>query len=583
MGLINVITTDSPYYYNHARHQETLEANKFSNDPFLHNIIKEKVIYKLSIVGAFGSNPMEFSWENDDYVYDMFNIFKHRIINDSTDEHDKKEDEESVNGNSTTDKREKSSLFTDGKVGEIDLTPLYSSTPIPKEYKKYLSMSLKQLILLTDHHKYRFPPSFVHFGKELYFQYPLPISWVPLIPNPYLEYLERRFNLTIDNEKGFSNINLSTGRVPKSISDFENSEDLIKARYYNFVTDKAIVPSSGIYYYEFEVEQTATNATNFKTIAVMNDSSISANSSLNLAAGFTKRYLSFDSPGNNQTLATLGKIDLENIKSDIFYNSGSPASTETKVFLSSRPGEFPGSVAINFEDSTFYNSIKGTDSLQRNQILNMNRRLNSRNSIDADSGKVYVDIPFKTKLIDDTETQRIHKTDTIGCGINFMDKSIFLTLNGVLARVLTESDLTSNDATIENLFGKDAKDIYPIIGFKIGELETFDCDEPTTMNIKCNFGFKSFMYNIQSYVDYFKAQQKKQIEMKLLDVDDDPVRLHSLINNYLKKNGFTETQKLFESESSDSYDHEATTEISETSLKTIFENVDNEFMLHYNL
>ncbi|RCK64986.1 hypothetical protein Cantr_00748 [Candida viswanathii] len=583
MSLLNVVTTDSPYYYNHAKHQESLKTNKFSKDPYLNQIIKDKVIYKLAILGVLGSNPMEMTADNEDYLYLMFNTFKHRFIND-TNEKSAKPNLEHESLSESANKLEPS-MFLDPKVGEIDVSKLSDGKNLPAEYKKYLHLTLKELILLTDYHKYKYPPSFIDFGKESYFEYPLPISWVPLIPNPYLDYLERKLNLEINNDQGYSSIGLSTGKNPKPNNEFENVDDLVKARYYNFISDKPITSSCGIFYYELEVEQAATDATNFRPITMMNDSSISTNCSLNMAAGFTKRLINFDPSSNNQSLLSLGEVDLEKVKSDIFYNSSSPAGSDTKMFLSSRPGEFPGSVAINFEDSTFYNSIKGSDSIQRTQILNMNRRLNNRTSNDTETGKVDIGIPFKTKLIEDTDTKRVHKTDTIGCGVNFIDKSVFITLNGVLARVLPEEDLNSTDATTDDLFGKEIKDIYPIIGFKVNELETFDATEPTTFKIRSNFGFKSFVFNIQDYVDYFKNQQKKLIDMKLLEIKDDPLVSNELIKRYLIKHGFLETQKSFEKELPD----QVVANMPDVSLETIVEGVqhnmnklaekDSEFLL----
>lgn len=173
----------------------------------------------------------------------------------------------------------------------------------------------------------------------------------------------------------------------------------------------------------------------------------------------------------------------------------------------------------------------------------MSRRLNNRSANEVDSGKVDIGIPFKTKLIEDIDTRRVHKTDTVGCGVNFIDKSVFITLNGVLARVLPEEDLNSTDSSTDDLFGKDIRDIYPMIGFKINELETFDSSEPTAVNIKSNFGFKSFMFNIQDYVDYYKNQQMKLIDMKLLEIKDDPLVSNELIMKYLSKYGFTNTEK----------------------------------------
>lgn len=588
MGLLNVVTTDSPYYYNHTKHQESLKTKRFSKDPYLNQIIKDKVIYKLAILGILGTNPMEMIQDNDEYLYQIYNDFKSRLINNNNNNDDDKPlSKSNAEHSSLTESNEKlqPSIFSDPNVAEVDVSKLNQGKNLPSEYKKYLHMSLKDLILLTDFHRYKYPPSFVDFGKQSYFDYPLPITWVPVIQNQNLTYLEEKWNLEINNDVGYSNISLSSGTSPKSNDEFENFDVLTQPRFYNFITDKPVSSSCGIFYYELEVEQTATDATNFKPIIMMNDSSISTNCSLIMATGFTKRKFNLEQGPTNPSLLTPGEIDLEKIKSDIFYNNSSASNDESTKFLNARPGEFPGSVAINFEDSTFYNSIKSSDQVQRTQVLNMSRRLNNRSANEVDSGKVDIGIPFKTKLIEDIDTRRVHKTDTVGCGVNFIDKSVFITLNGVLARVLPEEDLNSTDSSTDDLFGKDIRDIYPMIGFKINELETFDSSEPTAVNIKSNFGFKSFMFNIQDYVDYYKNQQMKLIDMKLLEIKDDPLVSNELIMKYLSKYGFTNTEKAFEKELPD----QRVVNIHDASLETIVDDVqknmyklaekDGEFLL----
>lgn len=699
MGLLNVILTDSKNYYNHFKEQQQDQGEgnnnkrkrKFSKDPYLNEIIKMKLIYKLSIIGVLGDNPMEFlnGNDNDEYIYDMLDTFKRRLISsDDNDDNngDNNSRDESKNGNvannadaqhmlveslrrnnkdnnnSNNDKLPKSVFNSrNNKIGEVEFNQLGG---IPPQYKKYLSMSLKDLILVTNCHindRYKFPPSFIDFGNDDFFNYTLPITWIPLIPNRYLNYLEKLFNLVIQDDQGFSNITMSIDSSPSSLSGIKNgasanlyqhddsNEDFDididneisrkqrQSRYYNLITDKPIISSVGIFYYEVEIEQVITELTNFNSIIQMNDSSINSNNSLMLSLGFIKRFINFESTpttspnslhnhhndnnsaANNNTGSILsGRVDLENIKSDLFVNDSleeeeSIGDIEIKKYLTARPGELRGSVAINLEDSTFYNSINSisgefgaslasaSSSMHRAQILNMNRRLSNRSEYDSTAttiaggggvaGKINIDIPLKTKLIKDCRDERVYKTDIIGMGVNFIDKSIFITLNGVLARVVTETELNNNvdgDKTSSNISNNsndnsnsnsnktsatnngriDEDAMYPMIGFKINEIsrninnvtdqKANDKTKSTKVNIKTNFGSKSFFYDIDSYVAHYKKLTRQLLNMKILEMinldvkeynaaqqEIDKSNVFEIIKNYMMSNGGVHNNNIF--------------------------------------
>ncbi|RLV93516.1 hypothetical protein JA1_002256 [Spathaspora sp. JA1] len=610
LSLLNVITPDSPYHHNNikSKHETKREhPNKFSSDPYLNAIIKEKVLHKLAILGILGTNPMEFNRlaSNSDRIFELYEIFKNRLLEDDKDdgenEKTKKPDLDrdtlfestAAAGGAAT--MNQSSIFKEYAVGEVTFTTL-GDVQLQKEYKKYMDMSLKDLIMLMklkSDHKYKLPPSFVHFGNndEEYFQYPLPISWVPLIPNKYLNYLTSCLNLDIDNSNGNSYICLSTeGKDVKANNEFEEL-DLSTPRYFNFITDKPICSSSGIFYYEIEIVQEITEATNFKPIISMSDISVNSDASLNLCAGFTKRYFNLDDTSSSAASSSNSgtPIDLEKVKNQIFLNdddsmtSVTGSNSEIKDLLISKPGEFKGSFAVSFEDSNFYNSIKNNESLQRSQLLNMNRRMSAMNRgtnlNELDCGKIDLGIPFKTRLIEENQTKRVHKTDVIGCGVNFINKSMFITLNGVFTRVITYEELISSNPSNDNLFleGKD-NSIYPMIGFKINDLDSISPAvstgvQPSKLKIRTNFGFKEFKLNMSNYVDSFKQENQKflylslldkiqasknldpdssrlstTIERSLLNINEDSFMLNKLIKGYLNHEGYINTFKAFESD-----------------------------------
>ncbi|KAK6456965.1 uncharacterized protein RJT20DRAFT_36119 [Scheffersomyces xylosifermentans] len=576
MSLLNVISTDSPNFYTEK--SKPSKNVSFSDDPYLNEIIKEKLLYKLAIIGALGDSPMEFNRDDNAYLYELFLIFKHRLLQDENEKSSSANIDHETLADPVASKTQPS-VFSSTKVGEISFANFYN---FPKEYKKYFDQPLREVLLSTKlkaSHKYKLPPSFVQFDKDHFFNYPLPISWIPLVPNTYLDFLNRGLNLEVDNKSGYSIINLSTDSCT---DNFDDIKDSLKTRFYNFISDKAVSPSTGIFYYEIEVEQEAAEASKFKPILAMNDQSICSDSSLNLSTGFTKRFINLET---NPTATVVNqntseRIDLEKIKNDIFYNENhlinESISEEIENLLSLKPGEFKGSFAVSFEDSAFYNSIKSSESLQRTAILNMNRRLttlNRSNLIELDSGRIDIGVPFKTRLVSESATTRLYKTDTIGCGINFIDKSLFITLNGVLARIITEEELQSNSPLNDNLFSDNrdkSKDnsIYPMIGFRLNELESQkEGQDQSSLQIRTNFGFKEFKFNITNYVKNFKNENQRflylslldkiqsntsavsdgssDIEKAILNINEDSSMLNKLIKGYLNHEGYLDTFKSF--------------------------------------
>ncbi|KAI5956585.1 hypothetical protein KGF54_001060 [Candida jiufengensis] len=603
----NVITNDSPYFYkpqpksNDNNTTNTKDKYSFSDNPILNQLIKEKILYKLSILGILGVNPMEFNKFDDKYIFETFEIFKSRLLEET------RPDSESESSRSTTAPLTRDSLldtitpqtiFASEEVGEIGFKNLYkyndeTRTKYEKDptYKNFCNSSLKELLKYNDvYYKYKlnYQPSYVTFGKDNDFQYHLPLNWTPLIPSKYLKYIKDNWNLEIDNSSGYSTIELKAGS-----SFFENSNssiDEFKNRYYNFITDNSIKSSAGIFYYEIEVEQKLTQSTNYKSIICMNDLSISSNSTLELLAGFTKRFITYDSVKiSNSAITHSSFIDLEKIKNDIQHDESTEgfSSSDLKVLLNTKPGEFKGSFAVNFADSSFYNSIKGSESQARTQILNMNRRLSTairNNQADLDSGKLDLGVPFKTKLLEDKSMKRIYKTDVIGCGINFVNKTMFITLNGVLTKIINEKEMASAHSSSNDLFENSSKDLvkgvelYPMLGFKLNDKDlSYDLkEEPSTCKITTNLGFKEFKYNINNYVDNFKNENHKttylslleriksqgsninnandesiKIENSLLNPNENPILMNKLIKGYLVQRGYINAFKAFNSDLKD--------------------------------
>lgn len=577
LSLSNVIPTKSFGYSNNYK-DEKIPKYQYSSDPIVNQLIKEKLVYKLSIIGVLGSNPMENPID-DAYLFELFEMFKHRLLHDDTIEN--RNDE---NGYESSSKSKKS-VFDSSTIGETNF--LFSSNKrLSKDYKTYPNNTLRNLLLTSKfdtYHQYRVPPSFVKFSDGEYFKCPLPLTWSPLVPNNYLRYLQDDLNLKIRCGDGYSNISLST-QDASSVLNIDSTNELIpKRKYYNFICDKPISPSIGIYYYEVEINQECTESTNFMPILQTNDSSVSASIVMNICMGFTRQHISYDASSESGSISK-SSFNLDNVKDDILINdenalTNSLLNDDVRKMICCQPGEFRGSFAVNFEDLSFYNSVKISEASNRHSALSMNRRLSSlnRQNTDDDNGVIEMGIPFSTCLYNETPEKKSYKTDVIGCGINFITKSVFLTLNGVLVKTIPNEELVSKQAINDcvNLFADQYSEeedysVCPIIGFKIQELKEKNSKfNPTTLNIKTNLGFKEFKFNIDNYVTDFRNENQKflylslldkiqnikssnieidPIEKSLLNIDDDSKFVNKLIKGYLNHEGYLDTFNSFSSD-----------------------------------
>lgn len=519
LGKLNVISTDSTYYQGAVNAKPEAPKGNFSKDKVLNDIIMNKVRYKLAIIGVLGNNPMEQLDET--HLRELFTIFERKILpSEDTAKDDATEDENNW-----------------GDIGEV---AIYSDN-IPESHVKYLDYSLKDLLHMVRHTETPsafIPSGFVKSdaGKQL--EFPFPTSWSPLFEKKFLKFFSDSLNLNVSSDAGYRTINMHVDDKLSS-ADLRNPVYLTldtdwRSKYFNFVGDKAVAAHTGIFYYEVEVEQEATESTNFKLLLLMNDSFILADRSLNLSVGYIKRNIQLHG----------SKVDLDEVLKDI-----TEENPILDITLNTRPGELKGSVAISYEDLAFYNSAKTLD-----RVSNLNRRLSTRNhSTSVGPEKTDLGVPFKTKLTKDTPAKKIYKTDVVGCGINFINKSIFITLNGVLVKVISEGELKATNSTGEGLFTPSQNlSVFPIIGFKLSEVAidaiTLAEDGGTSVQIRTNFGFREFHFNVTNYVQNFKEQNNRKI-LQLTSLNSatkgavDSQKLNQLIKEYLSHEGFLDTYK----------------------------------------
>lgn len=521
-----------------------------------------------------------------------------------------------------------------------------------KQYQKFMGSSLKSLLLRVDAEdkmKSNSIPSFVEVNEE-FFQYPLPVSWVPLTSSRYSNYLQNYLGLDIKIDNGFLNIELCQKKAVDEQSEEKSRSNYLdsypykfKDKYTNFIGDKAVPASCGVFYYEVEIKQKCTAISDFRPIIVTNEEAVSSNNSVSVCLGFTQRFTNVDfsknpavaaaASSNSNGLDSKREIDLEIVKNDVdafIYSNSAKArlddgreeelddnsmlAEDHENFLSVQPGLFRGSYAVNFEDSLFYNSEKASESLQRTAVLNMNRRLSLNRQIvdDHDSGKLELgftlltylernrgkeDAPPANSAVENhsSDVCDVYNTEIIGCGINFYDKSIFYTSNGILVKVITNEELkTTNSNSNASLFFdseseasrwpftddlliSELKSVYPMIGMKLNtELKSHKGATSSTnvsnTSIKTNLGFKEFKYNINNHIRTFRSDSQNSLyqrllqriqshvspekkpdeigtlakESEILNINGKSTLINKLIKGYLNHEGYLESFKSFD-------------------------------------
>lgn len=541
-------------------------SGSFCEDPELNRVILRKLKDKFAVLGVLGSSPPEDL--SDDYIYELYETFESRLRGSDGEENDPTQ---ARDPELETKQSPKQSLFQLPKYGEF----LYGPGAL-RDLSALANSPLDALLTWAQEskeHKYYFHP-YLLIDEKKSFLSPLPMYWTPLSLGPHLEVLQKKLAMEIDLENGYSLINLRL-TSPMDPSPDDRPRD---KRFHNFIANKEIHERAGIFYYEVHIEQTATESTEYKSIIHANDSSLSLGSSLFFNMGYAKRSIKFEKAAPS-ALDTLS-IDLKALQHEMFLSSlhSTPhkLDKETSAFLGSEPGvSFEGSLAISFNNSCSYASYKSSDNA-RSSSLNLNRRfsqLNRHTPVDHETAKLDLDAPFHTHTRPAVEGKKNSRTDVVGFGVNFMNHSLFITLNGILIKEISEKDISSSNKFGDSIFeqGSETKSLYPIMGFLISDLSQplKQGSEVPTSKILTNFGHKSFHFNINSYVERFKSEQKKilrqvvvdeirnvsdvpirevetaKFENKVSNIKNDPEILNDLIQGYLIQEGYLLTYLAF--------------------------------------
>lgn len=579
----------SPLKQVHFRQPSDIETSKhgFCNDPTVNSMIKEKLRDKFAVLGMLGLSPADEV--PDDYLYELYEIFKERL---SMAQENGSSNEANMTGNSRNatpdhstnglgDAVHKKSAFWSSKLGEVTFGPLFLGN-INSCLSNYSLEALINWAKESSEHKYSFFPSLM-VGQQSFLS-PLPMYWTPLSVDKHLEHLEKNLAMEIDTSTGYSLLKFKLQRDRLPLEDLYR-----KKRYFNFLANNDVQEKCGIYYYEVLVDQIATAASDYKPLICLNDSLLAAGSSLLFTLGYTKRKVRFDKmPTNTTTGINHQSLDLKDVQSKIsYYNQNvynRRIDDDTLTFLGAEPGvSFEGSFAVNFNNTCSYASIKHGDSTYRTSSLNTNRRFsqfNRQTPADQDTSKIDVEVPFSVHSSSNDRVKKRYKTDIVGCGVNFINKTLFITLNGIIVKEITAKEMIESNRHKDSIFEHDMKmgSLFPMIGFQLSELpkELAEGELPETV-VRTNFGLKEFEFNINRYVQKFTEMQAEELSSKLVeegqsgpdltfandhsfekavsDIRNDPEVLNEFIKGYLIQHGYLETLQAFNSDIQDLTSH----------------------------
>lgn len=531
-------------------------GHTFSENPALDAMIEKKLKYKLAAFDLLGENP--FRAETDrrlqrvspelaqqeerldrEKLLAMYAMVQEQLIDDDRDAPEATEATEER----AVDTAAKRPPFRSDRIGEIYMNE--TAFGVHGDDVDLGLIPIKQLILSARFEKYsRFFPR--RPEDQL-----VPTRWIPLCLSRDITRLSDLLGLEVSGPH-LSTITLTTKDYkPAAIASPENA-----SCYVNFVGDRTVDSRLGLFYYEVQVTQECNSASNFRPIISITDSVLSF--ALAFSMGYTCEAPVLESESSHNT-ADGDRVDISNVLQILRLYSvlQQPALRRVLDRLAAlRPGVTEGTFAVSFKDRVFHDSI--SNPLNPRSLLTMNRRLSPLHrqlAEENDTERAHLEMISSRMTVADGRPHKVCKTDTIGCGVDFISKSVFITFNGIRVKDFDETHLSPYNP----LRQEERVDLFPVFGFSVAHFNEIQPDgEPTTVTIKTNLGLEPFKFDINSYSQQLKQRNEQVLnhlsaevqldtpKMPLVLQQDLDQSLVSVIRSHLANGAFLDTLAAFE-------------------------------------
>lgn len=546
-----------------------------SGNEKLNEAILQRLEERLAALGVLGRTPSEnYSRE---YLYEMYETFRipldkeaklicYSALSGSGLNSFEGSDSKNASGNSST------SIYKQKHLGEF-----FFDSKKPLSYESFSLVDLLAIVRMNYEHKYSFFPFLTINGTKSFLS-PLPMYWTSLSVDARYKILLDRLNMSVDIEDGYSIIKLKG----QNLDEPSWPRDTQDRSYYNFIADKEVKERTSIYYYEVTVHQRANKASLYTNIIQTNDESVSSGSCILFSVGFTKRFTKYWMSNNKLDAKLALTVDLKQTQRDMlrcnddpFYPALDPALVR---MLQGEPGVLlDGSVAVSFNNSCSFAPNKDDRELGINVSWDRLMRLRARrNSLDREVSNLGIDIHISTSTVVMPNSDKHSTSDVVGFGVNFIDNSLFITVNGILVEVIEENDMKSGNSFKDSIFarGTEPVSLYPIIGLQLSHMPFLATAGEKTAEtlIITNFGHREFKFDIENYVQSFKAAHTTDFQKLFSSSTDsgaqsklpagkaekfvhpgeeDHVFLQNVIMDYLSNKGYFNTYREYHEDLSD--------------------------------